>query len=176
MTPPAFFCGPAFVLAVLLASCTDAPRVDSPVDTFTAKTEARAGVPLAKEGAVVTLVAPTLASPGTPVPLRVQVRNETAAPLDLYLRGREVTFDILVSDASGDAVWSRLSGQVTQAILQLRTLAPGEVMEMTHTWDQKSQRGAQVQPGTYKIRGMIITDGQSRLESAPVTIEITPNS
>lgn len=174
MTLPAFFRSFGMVVSVVLAGCSD-NRDTVPVDTFAVQVEARAGVPFPQPGPVVALVAPESAASGTPIPLTLQARNETSAPLDLYLSGRDVTFDIVISDASGDAVWSRLQGQTTQAILQLNTLAPGEVFEVGYTWDQRSQRGAPVPAGSYTIRGIFLTDGQARLESAPVTIAITPN-
>jgi len=171
MTLPAVFFRAALLLPLLAAGCRDAGD-SKPVDTFAAQVEA--GGPFAKEGAVVSLDVPRSVTAGTPVPMRIRVRNETAAPLDLYLRGRDVTFDITVADSTGDMVWRKLEGEVTQAILQLRTLAPGEVLELTHTWDQKSQRGQLVPPGRYTVRGSVLTDGQTTLDSPPETLEIAP--
>ena len=169
MTLPAVF---SFLGVALLFGCSGGGDSE-PVDTFATRVEARAGVPFAQEGAVVTLEMPETVNVGTPVPIRIRVRNESSSPLDLYLRGREPTFDIAIADSSGDAVWRRLEGEVTQAVLQLKTLAPGEVMELSHTWDQKSQRGQQVPLGRYVVKGSLVTDGQSTLESPPATLEIT---
>ena len=157
----------------LLAGCSE--RGDSAaVDTFAAQVEARAGVPFAQEGAVVSLDVPGSVPAGAVVPIKVRVRNATDAPLDLYLRGRDVTFDIAITDSAGDAVWSRLTGEPVQAILQLRTLAAGEVLELSHDWDQRSQRGSSVPPGQYTIRGTVLTDGTTTLESPPAQLEIVP--
>ena len=172
MTLPAVFFRAAPLLPLLLAACGDAGDAE-PVDTFAAQVEARAGVPFAQEGAVVSLDVPPSVAAGAPVPIRLRVKNETAAPLDLYLRGRDVAFDITVADSTGDVVWRKLEGEVTQAILQLRTLAPGEVMELSHTWDQKSQRGSPVPPGRYTVRGSVLTDGRTTLDPPPATVEIT---
>lgn len=144
------------------------------MDTFTAQIEARAGVPFAQEGPVVTLDVPQSVAAGSPVPVRIRVRNETAAPLDLYLRGRDVTFDIVVTDSAGDTIWRRLGDEPVQAILQLRTLAPGEALELSHEWDQRSQWGSPVPPGRYTVRGSVLTDGSSTLDSDPGTVEIRP--
>src|SRR5687767_15473323 len=111
MTLPAVFFRAAMLLPLLAAGCGDAGEAE-PVDTFAAQVEARAGVPFAQEGAVVTLEVPSRIGVGAPVPMRLRVRNTTSAPLDLYLRGREVTFDITVADSTGDAVWRRLEGEV----------------------------------------------------------------
>lgn len=172
MTLPAVFFRAALSLTLVASGCGDA-RDTEPVDTFAAQVEARAGVPFAQEGAVVSLEAPRTAAAGTPVPITIRVKNETSAPLDLYLRGRDVTFDIIVADSTGDVVCRKLGGEVTQAILQLRTLAPGEVLEMSDTWDQRSRRGTPVPPGKYMVRGSILTDGRTTLESGPAVLEIT---
>lgn len=174
MALPTVFSCAALALPFLLVGCSE--RGDSAaVDTFAAQIEARAGVPFAQEGAVVSLDVPGSVVAGETVPIKVRVRNVSSAPLDLYLRGRDVTFDIAITDSAGDAVWSRLAGEPIQAILQLRTLAPGEVLELSHDWDQKSQRGGAVAPGRYTVRGTVLTDGTTSLESAPVPVEITPH-
>jgi hypothetical protein len=173
MTLPAVFFRPVLLLPLLAAGCGDAGDSE-PVDTFAAQVEARAGVPFAQEGAVVSLDVPQAVAAGAPVPITIRVKNETAAPLDLYLRGRDVIFDITVADSTGDVVWRKLEGEVTQAILQLKTLAPGEVMELSHSWDQKSHRGQLVAPGRYTVRGSVLTDGQTTLDSPPATMEIKP--
>ncbi|HUR92133.1 MAG TPA: BsuPI-related putative proteinase inhibitor [Gemmatimonadaceae bacterium] len=142
------------------------------MDTFATRVEARAGVPFAEDGPVVTLEVPLTVVVGAPVPVKIRVKNATAAPLELYLRGRDVTFDLAVTDSSGDAIWRRLEGQATQAVLQLKTLAPGDAVDLSYTWDQKSQRGLQVPPGRYTIRGSLVTDGQSKVESPPATLDI----
>lgn len=173
MTLPTVFSCAALSLPFFLAGCGER-RDPAIVDTFAAQVEARAGVPFAQEGAVVTLDVPRSVTAGEAVPIKLRVRNATSAPLDLYLRGRDVTFDIAVADSTGDAVWSRLEGEPVQAILQLRTLAPGETLELSHDWDQRSQRGAPVTPGRYTVRGHVLTDGTTTLESPPAELEITP--
>ena len=173
MTLPTVFSCAVLALPFLAAGCTENGRPE-PVDTFAAQVEARAGVPFAQEGAVVTLDVPGSVPAGATVPIKLRVRNTSSAPLDLYLRGRDVTFDIAITDSAGDAVWRRLTGEPVQAILQLRTLAPAEVLELSHDWDQKSQRGSLVPPGRYTVRGSVLTDGTTTLESPPAQLEIAP--
>lgn len=172
MTSPTFFCRAALTLPLVVSGCGEGGPRDT-VDTFAAQVEARAGVPYALEGAVVTLDVPNTVAAGTTVPIRLRVQNTTTAPLDLYLRGREATFDIAVTDSSGDAVWSRLSGEPIQAILQIHTLAPGEALELSHDWDQRGDRGNPVPPGRYTVRGTVLTEGRTTLESPVGTLEIT---
>lgn len=173
MTLPTVFLLTVLLLAFVAIGCGE--RGESrPMDTFAIEVEARAGVPFAQEGAVVSLVVPDSVNAGAAVPIKLRVTNVTSTALDLYLRGREIAFDIVITDSTGDAVWSRLEGQVVQAILQLKTLAPGEVLELSHDWDQRSQRGNRVPPGRYTVRGSVLTDGRATLESEPVTVEIPP--
>lgn len=173
MTLPAAFFRAALLLPLFAAGCGEAGDSDE-VDTFAAQVEARAGVPFAQEGAVVTLDVPPSVATGAPVPIRIRVQNETAAPLDLYLRGRDVTFDIVIADSGGETIWRRLGDEPVQAILQLHTLAPGEALELSHEWDQRSERGSKVAPGRYTVRGSVLTDGSSTLDSDPATVEIMP--
>ncbi len=171
MTLPTVFSSSGLLLLIAAAGCGEGGEPE-PVDSPAAQAEARTGVPLAQEGATVTLVLPDSAAVGTVIPIELRVKNETSAPLDLYLRGREITFDVTIVDSSGDAVWRRLEGEVVPAILQLRTLAPGEVLRLTAAWDQRSRRGTQVPPGHYSVRGAVLTDGERTLESPSVPLEI----
>jgi Intracellular proteinase inhibitor len=80
------------------------------------------------------LIAPERARAGRPVEIVLRVTNITARPLDLSLQGREIVFDVAVTNPQGGEVWRRLKGQNVQAILQLKTLAPGEALELRSTW------------------------------------------
>lgn len=172
MTLPAVrFYARVLLMPVAALGC-DAGGDSEPVDSFAVALEARAGVPFAREGAVVSLEVPDSVAVGSPVPIRIRVTNETSAPLDLYLRGREITFDITVADSSGNAVWRRLEGQVIPAIVQIRTLAPGETLVLDDRWDQISRNGSQVPPGGYLVRGEVLTDGERPLEGPGVPLEI----
>lgn len=173
MTLPAVFSCAVLTLVFLAGACSDRGGRQQP-DAQATHTEDGALAPTAQEGVAVSLELPRTVKAGAAVPMRLVLRNTTSAPLDLYLRGREATFDIAIADSTGDAVWRKLEGEVTQAILQVRTLAPGEVMELTHEWSQQSRRGEQVAPGRYTVRGSVLTDGQTTLDAAPVTLEITP--
>lgn len=125
-------------------------------------------------GVTVNLVVPASVASGASVPITVRVRNTSAAPLDLYLRGRDITFDIVITDVEGRAIWRRLKGEPVPAILQLRTLKPGEVLEVTHQWDGRTTHGGRAPAGTYDVRATILTDGSSTLESDEASFEIVP--
>ena len=89
MTSPTVFYCTVLALPLLAAGCGEGGQRES-VDTFAAEVEARAGVPFAQEGAVVSLDVPGSVAAGGTVPIRLRVRNTTTAPLDLYLLFRVI--------------------------------------------------------------------------------------
>ena len=111
------------------------------------------------------LAVPGAVAAGARVPISIRISNTTPSPVDLYLRGREITVDIVVTDSTGDEVWRRLEGEVIPAILQLKTLAGGEVLELTYEWDQTTRASERAAPGVYRIRAFVLTDGSSSLVS-----------
>jgi len=120
----------------------------------------------------VTLHLQQRARSGRGIPILVRVANTGAGPIELYLRGREPTFDVIVSGPGGDVVWSRLEGEIVQAILRLETLGPGEAMELHQEWDQRDNSGLLVEPGRYTVKAVVLTDGTMVLESPEVALEI----
>jgi hypothetical protein len=108
---------------------------------------------------------------GEPVPITLRATNHGDALLELYLMGRSVTFDVSVADSGGKVVWRRLEGATVPAILQSRILAPGDSLLLEHVWNQRSNAGEPVEPGTYTVTGTIITDAQPlRTPTAPLRI------
>jgi Intracellular proteinase inhibitor len=118
----------------------------------------------------VEIVVPPKVAAGVPVPIAIRIGNTADRPIELHLQGRTVVFDLIVS--RGDAVvWRRLEGESVTAILQLRMLAPGEVLELKDTWQQKDGRGRTVGPGEYTVTGVVPTDA-APLRAGPVTLMI----
>lgn len=117
---------------------------------------------------------PPSAPLGTPVPVALRLINTGGKPLDLYLQGRPVAFDIIVARPDGRIVWRRLEGQMIPAILQVRTLGPGEVLELKDEWPQRTNAGQPVGPGTYSVRGILPTDPPKQLETAAVELRVQP--
>ena len=118
----------------------------------------------------VEIVAPRTVDAGAPVPISIRIGNTADRPIDLHLQGRTVVFDLTV--ARGDSVvWRRLEGEVVPAILQLRTLAPGEVLELQDTWHQRDKAGRRVAPGEYRVSGMVPTDA-APIRAGPVPLTI----
>jgi hypothetical protein len=114
-----------------------------------------------------TVVAPDSVRRGEPIPIMLRITNTGVRPLNLYLTGRSITFDIIVARSDGQVVWRRLEHVTGQQILQVKTLAPGESMELKDVWKQG------VAEGEYTVQGVLPTDG-APLRTAPVRLRITP--
>jgi hypothetical protein len=117
------------------------------------------------------LVVPTQVAAGEPVEMTLRVENVAGRPLDLYLVGRTIAFDLVVEDSAGEEIWSRLHDQVLQQILRLEHLAPGETLVLEGTWPQRSNAGSPVGPGEYQVRGEILAEGGPLL-AGPVPLRI----
>ncbi len=102
----------------------------------------------------------------------LRVRNDGEAPLELTLRGRTITFDIVVKDASGRVVWRKLDGAAIPAIARLLTLAPGAQLALRTRWDQRDRAGTTIAAGAYTVHGALLTDADAPLEteSVPFTV------
>jgi Intracellular proteinase inhibitor len=118
----------------------------------------------------VELVVPATVAAGQPVTVTLRISNPGDRPMELYLQGRPIAFDLVVQRGS-EVVWRRLEGAVVSAILQVRTLAPGEMLELTETWDQKDGSGQPVEPGDYTVAGSVLTD-RSPIKAAAVPLRI----
>jgi hypothetical protein len=109
---------------------------------------------------------------GEPVPVTLRLTNTTSKPITLYLRGRTIAFDLTVTRASGEVVWRRLEGETVPAILQVRELAPGEVLELEDAWDQATNLGEPASPGNYQVQGAVLTDRPEPIRTPAVPISI----
>ena len=107
-----------------------------------------------------------------PVHFIVRLANEHDEPVDLYLRGRDITFDVIVARAKGPIVWQRLQGQVIQAILRLETLGPLEAIELEGEWNLRDNKGRHVGYGSYEMKAVVLTDDTMSLESPPVLLDV----
>lgn len=107
------------------------------------------------------LEAPAEVRSGEPVTLRLVLENRGDEPAEVELGGDPVAFDFVITADDGAEVWSRLEGVAVSDILQSRTLAPGETIEFTESWEQRGNDGRRVRPGTYRVRGIlpVVPDG-----------------
>jgi hypothetical protein len=107
---------------------------------------------------------------GAVVDIRFRMQNTGTRPIELYLRGRSITVDVVITRGQ-DTVWHRLADEAIPAIIQLRVLAPGEVIEVPAPWNQRSGAGEPASAGDYSVRGMLLTEGRA-LETAPIPLRI----
>ena len=119
----------------------------------------------------VELSVPDHVRAGEPVPLTVRATNQSTTAATLYLRGRPIAFDVMVTDARGKIVWRRLEGATITMILQVRELKPGESLTLEDVWPQHNNAGAAVEPGEYHLKAQLLTDTEP-LESASVPLRI----
>ncbi len=106
------------------------------------------------------MVLPLRVRPDERVPMTLRVQNRTRRTLDLYLRGRAITFDVEVARPDGEVVWQRLADEIIPAIVHLRTLTPAERLEVAVEWDQRTNQGKPVEPGEYKARSLLLVEGE----------------
>ena len=121
-----------------------------------------------------TLVAPREATEGGRIRLALRIENPGDAPLDLYLRGRDPTADVVVTRADGTVAWERLRGAAIQAVLQLRTLAPREALTVRMRWDLRGDDRVPLAPGEYALRAILLTDVPGGRAAPAVPLRIVP--
>ena len=119
----------------------------------------------------VEIMVPRNVGAGQPVPVTLRISNGGDRPIDLYLQGRPIAFDLTVQRGS-EVVWRRLEGATVSAILQIRTLAPGEVFDLKETWKQTNAAGGRVDPGDYTVSGSVPTDREP-LTAGPTPLRIS---
>ena len=105
---------------------------------------------------------------GETVPMTLRLQNIGDRSLDLYLRGRTIAFDVVVTRNDGSVVWRRLEGEIIPAIIQHVLLGAGEVLALETEWDQRATAGTPVEPGLYYVQATLPTD-----EGDPPTSQLT---
>ena len=121
------------------------------------------------------IIAPATVRVGQPVPITLRLTNSSQKPATIYLQGRPTAFDVTVTRPDGTPVWRRLDGVVVSAILQVRELKPGEVIELSEAWAQLNSSGQPVPPGDYLVTGVLPTDPPAELRTVPVPLRILPD-
>ncbi len=119
-----------------------------------------------------TISAPPSVRVGQPVPIVLRLKNVSDRPVEAHFLGRTIAFDVIVSRENGAVVWRRLEGLAIPTILQIRTLQPGESLEWRETWTQRTNRGADVAPGTYVVRGELPGDDPTPRRTMETRIRI----
>ena len=96
---------------------------------------------------------PATARPGARVPFRLRVRNTGRTAVDLYLRGRVPTAQLVVTDPRGTVVHDSLADEMIPATLLLHTLAPDESLAQTLAWTVEPDAG-----GAYSVTAALLTE------------------
>lgn len=153
--------GLTLVAAVLLLACQPTPPADDAELRPSPQPAPESQVSATESDSLeLSLEVPQQVRAGAATRMSIRVENTSGGPLDLYLRGREIAFDLIVENAHGEVVWRRLEEEVIQAVLRIETLQPGAMLELADSWDQRANDGDPVPPGTYTVRGEILTDGE----------------
>lgn len=107
-----------------------------------------------------------------PVPITLRLTNTSRRAVTVNLQGRPVAFDLIVTRLDGTLIWRRLDRAFISAILQVREIAPGEVLEFSDTWSQQNNGGEKVEAGEYVVRGVLPSDPPAELRTEPVPLRI----
>lgn len=106
-----------------------------------------------------SLAAPSSVRGGDVARLVLRVKNTGDTSVDLYLRGREVTVDLVVTSAAGVRVFHLLADAIVPAVVQIRTLGPREQIEHAVTWSARDATGRPLEPGRYTIQASLLREG-----------------
>jgi hypothetical protein len=119
----------------------------------------------------VELVVPPKVAVGQTVSITLRIRNTRDQPITLYLQGRPIAFDLVVEQPDGAVIWRRLENATVSTILGVRTLAPGEALDLKESWKQRTRTGERVSPGDYRVTGSVLTDREP-IRAGPVPLRI----
>lgn len=100
--------------------------------------------------------------------MRFDVRNVSGRDLELYLRGREPTLDVVIRDAAGGEVWRSLGSGAVVAVLQLRPLAAGDTLTLHASWQPAASA-----TGRHSIEAALLTE-LTALHFPAATVIIRP--
>jgi hypothetical protein len=118
------------------------------------------------------IAVPSEVRAGDSVPIVLRLVNDGSVQVDVALQGRPVAFDVNVTRPDGTVIWRRLEGETVTAILQLRTLQPGDSLIFATDWDQRDAGGRSVPTGDYLITGSLPSDPPTVFQAAPATLRI----
>lgn len=118
-----------------------------------------------RDALALTLTSVPAVRSGGSVVLTLRVGNPTAGVARLPLfASHGYAFDPVVQAADGREVWRRLPGRFAGTADEL-VLAPGAHAELTAVWDLRDRHGRPVPPGEYRVRGRLLREDGSALET-----------
>ena len=112
---------------------------------------------------------------GKPVRFVLELINSTNTRVEFtFSSGKQYDFE--VRDVNNQLVWNWAHDQVFIQARTTITLDAGGKIKFTPLWDQKDNKGEQVEPGQYSVTGMIAVPGpeiqkQTFIIEKPVSID-----
>lgn len=110
---------------------------------------------------------------GETVALTLKWKNVEDRPVSLTLGGNPA-YDFIVTRPDGTEVWRWSHGQVSQDILESRTIEPGREVVFEAEWPQQDNEDKPVPPGAYSVHGILNTEPPEKLETPPKPLTISP--
>lgn len=110
---------------------------------------------------------------GESVPIRLQVTNVAKAPAILTAYSGQ-QYDVLVRQR-GALIWQWSHDKAFVQVVRESTMAPGETLTYSWTWDQRDLQGRQIEAGAYEISAVFMgaqRAGPRSVEAGPVQISI----
>src|SRR5215208_2928190 len=120
------------------------------------------------------LVLPASVRQRQAIEITLRLINTSRKPVTVYLQGRPIAFDVIVTHEDGRPVWRRLKGAVIPSILQVRVLQPGETVEFSDTWRQQDDLGQPIPAGRYLVTGVLPADPPEEFRSSTELLRILP--
>jgi hypothetical protein len=111
-------------------------------------------------------------SAGETLDIELRVRNPGPDSAVLLLPGGELAFDVTVRSVEGVTIWNRLHGIEVPMVLEMRPIAPDEVVSFHALWKQCDMSGRQVSPGTYHLHAVLRSE-EMELPARPSSITIS---
>jgi hypothetical protein len=122
-------------------------------------------------GLTAWLSAPAEARAGQPVPLKLNLKNTNAQPVEITLGGHPAS-DFVVTTPDGKEIWRWSYDHDIQAILELKTLDPREELTFVAEWKQVNNVGDRVAAGIYLVRGVLNLDPPEQWQTTPKQLTI----
>lgn len=113
---------------------------------------------------------PSAVTIGQESPLRLHIRNESEATLDLRLAGKPAHAFVL-RDSQGDIVWE--SDSVILDMYEIKTLQSGEEFVLETNLYENPLYSPSLSPGKYTLQGVLhLSEPNRTLQSQVETIEL----
>lgn len=110
---------------------------------------------------------------GEPVTLQLRVTNTGAGPLSLSASSGQ-QYDLIVRQR-GAVIWQWSHDKAFVQVMRETTMAPGETLTFSGSWDQRDLQGRQVETGAYDVSAVFFgaqRGGPRSIEVGPIRITI----